>query len=207
MKNKIGFWKRVKFFIKRNIYSVVVGACMVMIVTSLAITAVIKFTTQKNDTIFDDIIINSEIPVNAYDPIVFISPLAEYTLATAYASNYLLYNETLDEWATHLGIDLIAPSGTSVVAVYDGVIESINYTILDGTIITIKHTDNLKTVYKSLSSEVAVTEGQKIAKGQAIGSVSDSATSESKLGAHLHFEVFKDGVNVDPLEFLSLTSK
>lgn len=210
MKSKVGF-QRVKFFIKRNSYAFVVGVCMLLIVSSIAITAVVKLSQKTNEdnllTEYTEYIEENIIPVNASEPIVFVTPVAEYTLGTGYAETSHVWNATLKEWSTHLGIDFVAVSGTAVLAAFDGTVENVTYTVLDGTMITIRHTDNLKTVYKSLSSEVEVTEGQTVTKGQIIGRVSDSASNEAEMGAHLHFEVFQDGKNVDPLEFLSITMK
>lgn len=213
MKKYKNFLRKMKIFVIRNNYIFVVGFCLLAIVSAVAITAFVKYNKSQNivneianiDIIpdFED----SAIAVSTSKPIVFVSPVANYTLGMTYAENELLYNSTLNEWSTHLGVDFIAERGTSVVAVYAGVVESVTYNILDGTVITIKHNDTLTTIYKSLGQDSEVLVGDKVAQGQVIGRVSDSATSESRQGPHLHFEVIEKGVHIDPSKYLANSTK
>ena len=135
-------------------------------------------------------------------PVVFTYPVTNYTLGRSYSDTKLVYNETLKEYTTHLGIDFIVPDGSSVVASYGGTVESISYDSLTGTTIVLDHGDGLKTSYMSLSSDVAVKEGQAVKTGEVIGKASSSATGEQSLGAHLHFEAMQDGEYINPLTYL-----
>jgi len=72
-------------------------------------------------------------------------------------------------------------------------------------VVVIKHTDSLKSVYKSLG-DVCVKEGDKVKKGEEIGTMGTS-TSEQAEGVHLHFEVLKDGKMVDPNDYLATSGK
>lgn len=211
MKSKVSFFKRIKIFMKRNSYNFVISSCVFAILAAVAITAAIKMSQKSN--VSNEIPINVEnpteelVPVSAYEPVVFGSPIKSYSIGNGYAESFHVYNTTLKEWSTHLGVDFIAAIDSEVFAVYDGVIESIGTSVLDGTVIVISHGNNLKTVYKSLASEVSVAIGQTVKKGDAIGKVSDSAANESKTGAHLHFEVQENGKNVDPFLYLPSSLK
>lgn len=95
----------------------------------------------------------------------------------------------------HWGIDFVAPRGTNIYSTGDGIIESvINQGNGHGKHVIINHGFGYKTLYAHLS-KFNVTEGQKIKRGQVIGFVGSSGTSTAP---HLHYEVFKNGSNVDP---------
>lgn len=99
----------------------------------------------------------------------------------------------------HKGLDFKAPIGTPVMATSDGVVvKAVKQNTGYGNMIVIQHDDTFKTVYGQLS-EIDVQHGQQIKKGQIIGKVGNSGAST---GPHLHYEVIKDGENVDPELFL-----
>ena len=98
----------------------------------------------------------------------------------------------------HLGVDFRAPVGTPVYATSDGIIEKVKIQSSGyGKHILIKHDDSFKSMYAQLS-EIKVTLGQKVKKGDLIGLVGSSGTSTAP---HLHYEVIKDGKKVDPEEY------
>jgi len=147
------------------------------------------------------------VPVVSNDVVIFDSPLDNYTIGMEYARDRLIWSKTLKQWQTHDGVDMLAQDHTPVKAVYDGTIERIENDILEGYCITIKHSDNLRSIYKSLSSEIVVQEGDEIKKGDVIGYVSTSAISEQKEGPHLHFEVMEGENYVDPLKYFASETK
>ena len=111
-------------------------------------------------------------------------------------------DKTSGYWQTHSGVDIKASQGTSVVAVFDGTIESVESTMMEGTVIKIKHSNSLSTVYKCLSdNNVSVKAGDKVKKGDKIGEVGESLKEKAD-GAHLHFEVIEDGKQINPLTYL-----
>ena len=71
-----------------------------------------------------------------------------------------------------------------------------------GLTITIEHDNGFKTVYANLLTSEFVVEGEKVQKGQTIGTVGNTAIFESSDDIHLHFEILKDNVNVDPATYL-----
>lgn len=71
-----------------------------------------------------------------------------------------------------------------------------------GLTIVIEHVNGFKTVYSNLLTSEFVKEGESIEKGQSIGTVGNSASFEIVDEPHLHFEIIKDNVNVDPNIYL-----
>ncbi|MCD7801810.1 MAG: peptidoglycan DD-metalloendopeptidase family protein [Clostridiales bacterium] len=131
----------------------------------------------------------------------FTAPVSGEAVA-AFSDSELTYNAALEDWRTHNGVDLAAQVGEEVYAALDGEVLSVESDPLLGTVITLNHGDGLMTIYGNLSEEVAVRQGDKVSAGQVIGTVGETAAGESNEGGWLHFAVKKDGVLVDPMEYL-----
>ncbi|MCI8309750.1 MAG: M23 family metallopeptidase [Clostridia bacterium] len=119
-----------------------------------------------------------------------------------YADESLVYSETLEEWTTHLGVDIKASKASAVVASEEGTIKNIKNDPRYGLTVTISHSDGYETVYSNLLSADFVTIGDKVEKGQTIGTIGESASFEVAQTPHLHFEVYKDGKSINPTTIL-----
>ena len=139
--------------------------------------------------------------------IVFTLPVATSTIIKGYTSSTVVFNKTLGVYTGHMGIDFAAEAGTDVVAAYDGTVESIVTSYLQGTTITIDHGNGLKSIYNSIDADENLAEGKTVKKGDKIGEVSDNNRQEYKDGPHLHFEVLEDGKKIDPETYLLSSPK
>ena len=119
-----------------------------------------------------------------------------------YAKDNLIYSNTLQEWTTHLGIDIKADKTTVVKSAEAGKVKSIKNDPRYGLTIVIEHENGYQTVYSNLLSSEFVVEGEKVEKGQSIGTVGNTAAFEIADEAHLHFEILKDSIQVDPNIYL-----
>ena len=126
----------------------------------------------------------------------------EGEIIKAFAKDNLVYSETLQEWTTHLGLDIKADKTTVVKAAEAGTVKTIKNDPRYGLTIIIEHEDGYQTVYANLLSSEFVVEGEKVEKGQSIGTVGNTATFEIADEPHLHFEILKDGVQIDPSTFI-----
>lgn len=204
-------------FMKRNIYYVLLAVCILIIGTLVTIAVINENrsvpvinenpTDQNPPDDNNNGSGNEEDPPVSNDPILFQMPLSEYTLGMEHSGDNLIFNTTLKQFQTHNGIDFKAEAGSSVYAVYDGMIESVTSDVLNGTVVVIKHSDDLKTTYRSLAGEVNVKAGDKVRKGDVIGTVSDSAFNEILEGAHIHLEVSYKGEAADPADYLPFDNK
>lgn len=122
----------------------------------------------------------------------------EGEILTEFTKDSLIYSQTLDEWRTHLGLDIKASINTKVKAPMDGVIKSVYEDELWGKVIVIDHGDGLESRLANLGTTEMVREGLEILKGDHIATVGKSAKIEILMEEHLHFEVIKDGKNIDP---------
>lgn len=98
----------------------------------------------------------------------------------------------------HSGIDIGAPLGTPIRASRDGTVKFAGTSGWYGLTIILDHGNGFTTVYGHCLS-FDVREGQKVKKGQAIGSVGSTGVST---GPHLHFEIRVDGKAVNPSQYL-----
>ncbi len=97
----------------------------------------------------------------------------------------------------HKGVDLIAKRGTVIRATASGVVTKSGGRSGYGIMVRIDHGEGYETLYAHLSS-VLVSEGDIIKKGDVIGLVGSTGLST---GPHLHYEVIKNGRNVDPMNY------
>ena len=134
-------------------------------------------------------------------PRLIVSPL-NGEVVTVFSVDQLVYNETLADWRTHDGIDISAVQGTTVLAASSGTVSSVTDDPLMGTTVVINHDGGYQTTYSNLQARPNVEAGETVSAGQIIGAVGRTAAAESAQGPHLHFSVTKDGVPVDPSEYL-----
>ena len=99
----------------------------------------------------------------------------------------------------HNGVDMAAPSGSPILAAYDGEVIAASYSPTMGNYIMIDHGDGLITIYMHASS-VSVSNGTMVARGEQIGCVGSTGRST---GPHLHFSVRLNGSYVSPWNYLS----
>lgn len=97
----------------------------------------------------------------------------------------------------HEGIDFTAPTGTPIYVSGDGVVVSCSYEGGYGNCVIVNHGYGYKTRYAHLSA-YAVRGGDRIKRGQKIGSVGNTGAS---VGPHLHYEVEYNDQKVDPALF------
>lgn len=122
----------------------------------------------------------------------------EGDIVREFAVENLVYSDTLQEWTTHTGIDIKADKTTVVKAAEAGTVKTIKNDPRYGLTVVVEHADGFQTVYSNLLTSEFVVEGEKVEKGQSLGTVGNTAAFEIADEAHLHFEILKDSVQVDP---------
>jgi murein DD-endopeptidase MepM/ murein hydrolase activator NlpD len=94
----------------------------------------------------------------------------------------------------HRGIDFHAPYGSPIYAVSDGTVEFAGRHGGHGNFVKLGHGGGLETGYAHMS-RIAVAPGERVRRGEVIGYVGSTGLST---GAHLHFEVYRNGETVNP---------
>jgi len=102
----------------------------------------------------------------------------------------------------HQGIDLFAQVGTPVLAARSGIVTAAKSNRGMGNYVIIRHSFNLVSIYGHLS-QIFVTKNQFVRQGSILGSVGKTGNARHPgIQPHLHFEVKKNGIPQDPLEYL-----
>ena len=212
-------------FLKKNLYLILMIVCVIAIATMVAVTYAIK---ARNADSAVDVSANVDLPAdNTPEPtgpseptntdvtpeptvaeeVLFALPL-EGEVVGVFANDTLVYNATLNQWATHEAYDVAAEAGTEVKCVYGGKVESITTSVLRGTEVIVLHENGMKTIYSLLGPDVSVTVGQSVKKGDVIGKIAETGTFEKHKGPHLHLEVWNEsGEKVDPVQYFESTDK
>jgi len=146
---------------------------------------------DKENTVKEKVVIEEK------EELCFSKPV-DGEIIKEFAKDTLLYSATLNEWTTHLGIDIKAEKTTVVKAAEKGIVKYIKNDPRYGLSIVIEHNDGFSTVYSNLLTSEFVVEGEQVKKGQTIGTVGNTAVFEIADESHLHFEMLKDNNYVDP---------
>lgn len=98
----------------------------------------------------------------------------------------------------HQGIDLAAPAGTRVTATADGRVIFAGRSGDFGRVVVVEHGSGWQTVYAHLK-RIKVSKGERVSAGTVIGTIGKSGNAT---GIHLHYEVRRNGVPIDPRPYL-----
>lgn len=189
---------RKKNFFKRHKYAIVV-AVSVLIVAAVIVLSVV-FTLPENKPVDGTVVEPPTVDVDNDPKIVM--PINGAQVGMDYADSRLVKWDTLDLWQWHPAVDFVG-SG-DVMAISDGKVTNVEKTTMDGNVVTITHADGYVSIYKSLGNDITVKKGDTVKAGDKIGTTSSSMMSELNTGAHLHFELKKNGKYVDPSTLLPI---
>lgn len=100
----------------------------------------------------------------------------------------------------HLGTDIPAPRGTSILAAKSGLVTTSTSHYSYGNYVVVTHSDGTQTLYAHMSKR-GVNKGDVVSQGQVIGYV---GTTGNSTGNHLHFEIWKNGQRTNAENYFSL---
>lgn len=108
-------------------------------------------------------------------------------------------SQAFDAKTKHYAVDVVAPKGTPVKSIAQGTVLFSEWTSQTGYVIIIEHQNGLTSVYKHNGS-LSKSQGDLVRAGEVIASIGN--TGEFTTGPHLHFELWKKGKPVDPLNYI-----
>jgi len=121
-------------------------------------------------------------------------------------ANYLFFSpvkgiitESFNVSTEHYGVDVVAKKDAMIKSTLDGTVIYSGFTPADGHVIQIQHDNNLISIYKHNSS-VLKQMGDKVKSGEAVAIIGNSG--ELSKGPHLHFELWHNGLPINPEEFI-----
>ena len=137
-------------------------------------------------------------------PDVMMKPASGY-ISREFSRDELIYTPTMNDFRTHDGVDIAGDIGSPVTSFADGVIEDIYDDPFMGTTVVIRHSGGLVSCYSNLSSDLpqTVAVGNIVSVGAVVGGIGESAIVESAEVPHVHFELYKDEICVNPEDYFS----
>jgi len=99
----------------------------------------------------------------------------------------------------HLGIDIVGKANSDISVVAEGTVTLAEWTTETGYVIQVQHKNNLLTVYKH-NARLLKKEGDKVKEGEIIAVMGN--TGKETTGPHLHFEMWLNGVSLNPEEYI-----
>lgn len=163
--------------------------------SSTAETTAIKDVTTPPDTGVGEVVPILSLPV-------------EGVLGKEHDPDMQVFSQTMGDYRVHTGIDILCAEGAPVYVAADGTVLDVYEDPMMGYSVAVKHAGGLITLYQNLSSVNAsgISEGSTVKGGQLLGAVGDSAMLEIADEAHLHFAVFFEDEELDPLSCLSVSA-
>lgn len=123
------------------------------------------------------------------------------TVLVDYNMDETVYYPTLDQYRVSSAIALQAVEDAPVYAAADGQVLSVVQDACTGTTVTMELGNGYQAVYGQLK-DLTVAEGDTVKEGEVIGNISAPTKYYSVEGPNLYFAMKKDGVPVDPFEYL-----
>ena len=175
------------------------------------INNLINYSVTNPDTHVTNSIIDTTMEVN--DEVEDVEPTKPYLSENVIISKY--YYETTDEeekqqqsliryqniYMPNTGILYSSDEQFSIVAILDGKVTNIKEDDILGNIIEIEHNNGIVSIYQSVK-DIKVSVGDEVTKGDEIAMSGSNKLEEEKENC-LHFEVYKDGNQVNPEKYLN----
>lgn len=139
-------------------------------------------------------------PKEEVEEVEYTMPLAG-ELQREFSVDELLWDDTMQDWRTHNGIDIASDVGTEVDTAGEGTVIESYEDEKYGFVVKVQHADGVVTVYKNLEKTV-VEKDDILDKGQMIGTVGNKGAFEIAQKPHLHFEVIIEDKNTNPLNLI-----
>ena len=200
--------------IKRIMIPIIYGASVLAFVVSMYVAGIIanKYLFGKSDDLqyVDGEIteeLDKDIPVVS-TPSVIVRPYLNNDVKLAKSFyDYKADSESQersiilfeDTYMQNSGVDYTNNEVFDIISVLDGSVISVKDDNILGIVVEVRHSNDLISVYQSLS-EVSVKEGDELIQGQIIGK-SGTSNINKDLGNHLHFELYYKGTIVNPEEY------
>lgn len=128
-----------------------------------------------------------------------VSPSTEFPL-TMPADGYI--SRGFDAQNKHFGIDIAGKEGSAILAAADGNVVFAGWTYDDGYLMIIAHAQGYTTMYKH-NRVLLKSSGSNVKRGDVVALLGNTGKTSS--GPHLHFEVWKDGIVLNPDNYLLIT--
>ncbi len=188
-----------KPFVVPTLYTIFAVVVIISLFLSIQVVEEKENLTYVNESILDEYVPVVNLEEKLIRPftdtsVTILSNYYDYQSSQEEQENSILYHE--NTYIQNTGINYHADNSFDIVSVLSGEVIEVEDKELLGTSVTIRHDNELISVYQSLG-EVSVKKGDKVTTGQVIGkSGSCDLITDSK--NNLHFELYVNGTIADP---------
>lgn len=137
-----------------------------------------------------------EVSTKPKNEVTFIKP-CDGKIVEEFSAGDLIYSKTLKEWIIHNGIDITGSVGEEINSICDGEIIAIKYEHKQGDVIEIKNGEYV-VKYACIEPLKSLKIGDKVERGEQIATISEDMGFELDNGSHLHLEILKNNVQINP---------
>ena len=156
----------------------------------------ISLSPSKEDSLLRKEVLDSELYNIPDSHKNNLSPLEDFVF---YKPVDGLITSSFDPQEKHFGVDIVTATNTPVKSCLDGVVVFADWSSSKGNVIIIQHVDNIVSSY--MHNSILVKETNDLVKaGEVVGVVGNSGELTS--GPHLHFELWQNGMPIDPEEYI-----
>ena len=152
----------------------------------------VSLKPMHNDTIFNELIATEHSKATYSGGQ---KGMVESDKINFYTPFYGLITNKYDALPGHFGTDIVGRLSAPVSSIYDGVVVFAEWSVTTGYVVIVQHNFNLLSVYKH-NSEILAKPGERVKKGEMIALM--GGEGEYSTGPHLHFEMWQNGVPLDP---------
>lgn len=191
---------RLKPFVIPTVYTILVIALLI----GTYISSMDLSKEEDNYQYVSSIILDNEIPVMnlettimrpySNNKVTIAKDFYDNTSDEKQQQNSIIYHE--NTYMQNSGVDYTSVEEYDVQSILDGEVIDISEEELLGTVVTIRHTNDIVSIYQSLSN-VSVKKNETVTRGQIIGK-SGTCELNKDIANHLHFELSIKGQIVDP---------
>ena len=161
----------------------------------------IKAKMQVQNSSFDTLLLHANERELFWAAMPAIQPVENKNLRRISTVYGMRINPVLKKWMPHRGFDFMGNTGVPIVATGDGTVELSQKTYGGfGNLVVINHGYGYKTRYAHLDT-FTKSKGEKVKRGEVIGFMGNTGRSA---GVHLHYEVLKNNVQVNPIGFFEM---
>jgi len=124
-------------------------------------------------------------------------------IAMRFSTDALVYDPTLDQFRTNDNLRIYAEEGAHVQASAAGRVMAIGRNVIRGAYVKIDHGNGWIATYGQLADNKLVSVGDIVQAGQLIGTVGEPSIFGTMHGNHVNLHLTREGVPVNPYEFLA----
>ena len=147
--------------------------------------------TSRNDSILREVVAQED----KYNPLIG-NREQQYTL---FAPVNGTISAPYDSRTRHYAVDIVTVKDAPVKAIKDGIVIFAEWSAQTGNVLILKHSNNLISVYKHNAMRTK-GQGERVKAGEVIATV--GSTGELTTGPHLHFELWRDGIPINPTNYI-----